>query len=424
MEYSLMCLGMIFLGRFFGLHLLPQILLLLAGMALLPFLIRNAYRNRYFQQKFSDLNVYMEQFLYSFQNTRKVLTTLEDTAELFDEGEMKHTIQAARDHILYTYNEANFQEKGLGILEENYPYPVLRMMHRFALRTEEIGGECKESVDLLLSARRMWADRVFSLQQEKKIKRREVMMSIATSLLLCSMIYYMAGKMDLDVASHPVAQVMTIVVLVLDLLIYYRADKKLTAGYFAAKEKDDAMYVKQYKRIQSYGNGPLARLGKRAAIRSVTRELKAKFPEWLMQLSLLMQSENVQVAIFKSYDSAPAILKPALSQLIGRLTINPNDRKAYMEFLSDFTMPEVKSTMKMLLAIAEGSGGDERSQIADIIRRNQKMQDEAARQKDKDSLAGMYALFLAPQLTGGLKLVVDMILLFVVYLGHMGTSLG
>ena len=238
------------------------------------------------------------------------------------------------------------------------------------------------------------------------------------------MIYYMAGKMDLDVASHPVAQVMTIVVLVLDLLIYYRADKKLTAGYFAAKEKDDAMYVKQYKRIQSYGNGPLARLGKRAAIRSVTRELKAKFPEWLMQLSLLMQSENVQVAIFKSYDSAPAILKPALSQLIGRLTINPNDRKAYMEFLSDFTMPEVKSTMKMLLAIAEGSGGDERSQIADIIRRNQKMQDEAARQKDKDSLAGMYALFLAPQLTGGLKLVVDMILLFVVYLGHMGTSLG
>ncbi|MBQ5484565.1 MAG: hypothetical protein IIT72_03675, partial [Lachnospiraceae bacterium] len=292
------------------------------------------------------------------------------------------------------------------------------------LRTEEIGGECKESVDLLLSARRMWADRVFSLQQEKKIKRREVMMSIATSLLLCSMIYYMAGKMDLDVASHPVAQVMTIVVLVLDLLIYYRADKKLTAGYFAAKEKDDAMYVKQYKRIQSYGNGPLARLGKRAAIRSVTRELKAKFPEWLMQLSLLMQSENVQVAIFKSYDSAPAILKPALSQLIGRLTINPNDRKAYMEFLSDFTMPEVKSTMKMLLAIAEGSGGDERSQIADIIRRNQKMQDEAARQKDKDSLAGMYALFLAPQLTGGLKLVVDMILLFVVYLGHMGTSLG
>jgi hypothetical protein len=93
-----------------------------------------------------------------------------------------------------------------------------------------------------------------------------------------------------------------------------------------------------------------------------------------------------------------------------------------MDFLSDFTLPEVKSTMKMLLAIAEGNGGDERSQIADIIRRNQKMQDEANRQKDKDSLAGMYALFLAPQLTGGLKLVVDMILLFIVYLGQMGTG--
>ncbi len=423
-EYSLMCLGMILLGRFFGLHVIPQVILLASGMTLLPFLVRNAYRNRYYQQKFSDLNVYMEQFLYSFQNTRKVLTTLEDTAELFDEGEMKKTIAEARDHILYTYNETDFQEKGLAIIEKNYPYPILPMMHRFALRTEEIGGECRESVDLLLSARRMWADRVFALQQEKKIKRREVMLSILTSLLLCSMIYYMAGKMDLDVAGHPVAQVMTIVVLVLDLLIYYWADKKLTAGYFAEKEKKEEMYIKQYQRIRNYGRGPLDQLGKRAAIRSVTKELKAKFPEWLMQLSLLMQSENVQVAIFKSYDSAPGILKPALEELIGRLTINPNDRMAYMEFLGDFTLPEVKSTMKMLLAIAEGNGGDERSQIADIIRRNQKMQDEAARQKDKDSLAGMYALFLAPQLTGGLKLVVDMILLFIVYLGHMGTGIG
>ena len=98
-----MCLGMILLGRFFGLHVIPQVILLASGMVLLPFLVRNAYRNRYYQQKFSDLNVYMEQFLYSFQNTRKVLTTLEDTAELFDEGEMKETIAEARDHILYTY---------------------------------------------------------------------------------------------------------------------------------------------------------------------------------------------------------------------------------------------------------------------------------------------------------------------------------
>lgn len=421
-QYALMCLGMFFLGRFFGLLLIPQLILFGAGMALLPFLVRNAYRNRYYQQKFSDLNVYMEQFLYSFLKTRKVLTTLEDTAELFEAGEMKETIEEARDHILYTYHETDFQEKGLSIIEKKYPYPVLSMMHRFALRTEEIGGECKESVELLLSARRMWADRIFTLQQEKKVKRREVVMSIVTSLLLCSVIYYMAGKMHLDVATHPLAQTMTIVVLILDLLIYYRADKKLTAGYLATKEKEEQTFVKQYRRIKQYGNGPLDRIGKQVAIRSVTRELKAKFPEWLMQLSLFMQSENVAVAIFKSYETAPEILKEPLSELIGRIKMNPGDRRAYMDFLSDFTLPEVKSTMKMLLAIAEGNGGDERSQIADIIRRNQKMQDEANRQKDKDSLAGMYALFLAPQLTGGLKLVVDMILLFIVYLGQMGTG--
>ena len=47
------------------------------------------------------------------------------------------------------------------------------------------------------------------------------------------------------------------------------------------------------------------------------------------------------------------------------------------------------------------------------------MSDKAKRQQNSDSLAGMYALFLAPQVTGGLKLICDMVLLFAVYMGNM-----
>lgn len=422
-SYTLVIAGMFLLGRFFGLKLVPQIILFMAGMIIFPLLIRNTYRNKYYQSKFSDLNIYMEQFLYSFMKSRKVLTTLEDTYDLFEEGDMKKTIGASIDHIKNTYNESDFEEKALKIIEKHYPYDGLTVMHRFALRTEALGGEYGESIELLLESRRMWADRVYSLQQEKKIKRREIILSIITSLLLCSMIYYMAGQMNLDVSANPFAQGVTLVVLILDLIIYYKADSKLTAGYLADDSNREKEYLRQYDRYRKYKNGLFATLGKRTAQKSLTEYIKSCFPEWLMQMALLMQAENVQVAIFHSYDDAPAILKPELKKLIGRLKMNPNDKKAYTDLLSDFTLPEVRSTMKMLYSISEGKGGEARSQIADIIRRNQEMSDKAKRQQNSDSLAGMYALFLAPQLTGGLKLVCDMILLFAVYMGSMANGI-
>ena len=65
-----------------------------------------------------------------------------------------------------------------------------------------------------------------------------------------------------------------------------------------------------------------------------------------------------------------------------------------------------------------GTGGNASFQIADIIRRNQLMMDKAQKMKNEDSLAGMYALFLAPQLTGGGKIIVDMLVLMVLSLGQ------
>ena len=62
-RYALVIAGMFILGRFFGLHVIPQIVMFIAGMIVLPLLIRNTYRNRYYQQKFSE-----RKFMYLIQN--------------------------------------------------------------------------------------------------------------------------------------------------------------------------------------------------------------------------------------------------------------------------------------------------------------------------------------------------------------------
>jgi hypothetical protein len=338
--------------------------------------------------------------------------------QLFERGHMKNTLTAAIGHILNTYNETDITAHALEMIEKEYPYDCVISMHRFTLENERVGGECGESIQLLLDHRRMWAERLYTMQQRKHRQRREIVLSILTSLLLCGAIYLMAGRVHLDVAHHPLAQWMTAIVMLLDLWIYYRADEKLTGGYEELEPKREKELLATYKRLQSYDGWTLNdRIGRRIAIRKLTPEMDKAFTRWLMQVSLLMQTENVEVAIFKSYDHAPALLQPALLQLIAGLKKEPGSMAPYQGFLQEFTMPQVRSAMKMLYSISTGSGGDARTQIANIIQQNEKLRNEQETMKSKDALAGMYALFLAPQFTGGMKLVVDMVLLLVLYLG-------
>ncbi|MBQ1548684.1 MAG: hypothetical protein IIZ61_09870 [Lachnospiraceae bacterium] len=408
------------LGSFFSLNIICKTVLCIVLALFLPFFIRNTLKNRYQQQRFSDLNIYMEQFLYSFQKTGKVLTSLQEVKALFSEGDMYKVICRAEDHILHTFDEENVEKGALKLIENEYKYEGLHTIHHFALQVEKNGGEYHRAISLLLEARRMWADRIYMLLKEKKKQRTDIIMSIVMSLLLCSVIYFMSRRVNIDVASHPVAQIGTLIVLIVDIFIFYRADKRFTADFMGKNTENEKELLESYETIRSGGgNGIFDRLGRKVAIKNVGRAIEIAFPEWLMQVSLLLQSENVQVSIFKSYDEAPAILKPALKDFIEELKKDPTAMGPYRNFLSEIRLPEVESAMKMLYSLSEGTGGEASSQIEDIIRRNQILMDRSEKMKNEDSLAGMYALFLAPQITGGFKLVVDLLLLMVVYMGNM-----
>ena len=54
--------------------------------------------------------------------------------------------------------------------------------------------------------------------------------------------------------------------------------------------------------------------------KNLIADVKSAFPKWLMDLALLIQSENVQVAIQKSREHIPVILKEEVNTLVERLT--------------------------------------------------------------------------------------------------------
>lgn len=418
--YLLMVAITILVGLFFQLNTGFIIALCISVILMLPLYIRNYNYNRYEQQRFSDVNVYMEQFMYSFMKTGKVLSTLNDVRELFSSGKMRDVIDKAVSHIKETYAENDVEAKALKLIEKEYQFEGLKTMHGFALSVESNGGAYTACMQLILEARRMWADRVYEQMKVRKHQRVLVLMSIITSLLLCSALYYMSDKMDISVGAESLSQIITFVVLFLDMWIYYLADRKLSVDFLVEDNKDERIMVSKYKRFIRYKEKPSSHyISLKITRRQLTRAFEKEFPRWLLQVSLLLQSENVQVAIFKSLKDAPLLMKEELGKLILDLKSNPTSMKPYNDFLSDFNMPEVRSAMKMLFSLSEGTGANASDQIEDIIRRNQVMMNKAEKLRMEDTSSGMYALFLAPQLTGGCKLIVDMVLLLVCYMGKV-----
>lgn len=409
--YGMVVAFAIVCGKFFRLDHMYLFLLCLWCACLFPFFLRNLYRNRYGQRQFVEINSYMEQFLYSFQKSGKILVTLKDVEKLFAHGMMHTRIQEAIAYIEDTYDEDYVEKRALAMIEREYPIHHVAMIHRFALQVEEKGGEYGEAIRLMLDARRMWADRSYELLKEKKRKRTQILISVLVSLLLCSVFVYVAERVSLSITGFAVVKVVTLLTLLLDLWIFYVADRKLSMESMD-ETYDEKELLRQYEKVKRSEEKKHAELGTRIAKKNVSRALQKMFPQWLLEVSLLLQSENVQVAIMESYDEAPVLMKPALRELIQKLQLRPTDMEPYLEFLQEYALPEVQSSMKMLYALSEGTGGNANNQISDIIRRNQLLLDQAQKMKNEDALGGLYALFLAPQLTGGAKMLVDMGMLF------------
>ena len=150
------------------------------------------------------------------------------------------------------------------------------------------------------------------------------------------------------------------------------------------------------------------RIGHSLATKNLIKSVKSDFPRWLMDLALLLQSENVQVAIMKSRNHVPGILKMDVEKLVSQLEMDPESADPFHRFLKHLHLPEIHAAMGMLFAISIGNNARADKQINELISRNLEMMDVADTQRLHDMNSGLYLLFLAPVLTASIKLLTDM----------------
>ncbi|MGN0672487.1 MAG: hypothetical protein ACI4KE_07625 [Anaerovoracaceae bacterium] len=453
--------GILVLAYFYQLKLIPILVIIAVAAVLLPGFFLAIYKAMYEEKKFDDLTNYMEQMLYSFKRRNKILSSLEDTLSLFPDGEMHDDIVSAIDFIKEADTEGNIFREALAFIEKDYGCKRLKTLHDFLINIESSGGEYELSADILLNDRKLWIDRIYAYKQDLKNVRVKVAIGIILSFLVGLTAVWVVPE-DLEVVSQALSQIVTTFVFICNMIIFYLANRAMSRSVIkdedamksdVMKKKYDLVFHKDLSGkkktflIAGLCMVPVAillffKLGigaglitivigyiiatqpqrqYRTAFKQIRNEVEKAFPDWLMNMSLLLQSDNVHVALSNSIKDAPPILQEELYRLEEGIASYPNAVEPYIDFFARLDIPDVKSAMKMLYSMAEFGAKDINAQIATLVERNSTMTDRAERLRAEDKLAGLGFLVLAPMVTGVLKLVTDMALIIFTMLSIVNT---
>lgn len=468
-------MGISTIGIIFKLQPLFFTISILAVIFIIPFVVRYMYKQMYEQKRFSDIVTYMEQMLYSFQKNEKIVLALKETSELFEPGMMKAHIEQAIAYIEEgkSESEQGILREALSIIEESYDCTKLKIVHELLANSEEYGGDCENTILIVLKDLEIWKRRSYKLQANKKQSNIDNIISIIVATILCAVALYVLNGMsamfptaatNVDIFKVEIIQVSSAIFILLMLLTFIKSSRSLTTNWLKSEDThDDAYLMDSYDTVINYNDaaerkksilyaipfcaaavvlfifqmnvlGVISILlavfmllqhktGYNLAKKDVNEAMYLAMPQWFMQIALLLQHNNVQVSLAKSISDAPAVLQKELEELMIRLAENPDKLSSYTDFCKNFDVPEAQSCMKMLHAISESGTGNTNRQIENLIERVNEMQEMADSIHDKNMQFKMKMIFSYPVMGATVKLLIDltfgMIFMFQM-IGNMG----
>lgn len=250
------CCVVLALGTLFSLEFWYTLCVIAFFLALLPGIVLDAYRNMYEHKRFLDMADYMEQILYSFKSTGKMLTALQDTASLPFRGKMKETVLKAAEYIeARVTKNGNIYQEAFSIIENEYPERRIAAIHKYLLAAEKNGGENNDAVELLLKDKSIWAENVLVLQEERKRKRNLVFTALMLTVAFAAVFQgiYKVMPAEYGIADSIVMQTAAVIFLMLDILIFRKANKEIAKSWADTKKpEDEERIIRYYKDVMQY----------------------------------------------------------------------------------------------------------------------------------------------------------------------------
>lgn len=446
----------------YALHLLLKLnwiitAILFVYLMLITRLHRKLYDRQMIQVKrYEEVSVYLDILMYAFAKEGKVIRAFEDVVNTLEEGRLRAVVKEALEHMQMGFDDPHFLHNSMKYIEKEYACERIKTIHAFMVHVENYGGSIQMPIEILMDDKARWIQRIDKAIAERKKLFTQILLSVAVSLGICGIILYLP-VMNVDISQNILVQIMGCMVVFIDDFIIIKGQKYLTEDWLRLDEMgEDAFYEKKMTEYETYDSLKQRRLsmiiasapavlaagsillghewlfiifilmavvfvnqhkiGHALLKKRLIKNLRSAFPRWLLDIALLLQSENVHMAIEKSLETAPAILNSNLKQLLAGIQMQPEAAKPYHVFLKEFNMPDIHSAVGALYSMSVGNWTNADSQIKELISRNLKLMDlaDSARLSDKNS--GMYLLFLAPVLSASFKLLIDMAVFLLMFL--------
>lgn len=427
---------------FLGLNI---IITILTGISFLLFLFlsnRQSREQKKQQTRFEEVCIYLNSLLAAFSREAKLIRALEAAMSSMPEGNLKEILGQTVEWIYFGAQD----EQAIAVLEKEYDCRRMANIHRFMTQVEHYGGKTGDMIPMLMEDKNRWELRIRQQMKEDNQLYREIILSVIASLFICGAILHMPG-VGISIQNNPVSQGASLITILLDEIILYRAKAFLIRDWLNLEDKTEG----NRKELEAYYNRdeqkerrlslylmllpvpPMLflfwkeklwaagfcfllllifsnqdRLGKKIQERRITEEIQRAFPNWLLDLILLLQSENVRMAMERSVERAPEILKEEILELCRKIDDNPDSGQVYQSFLHDFHLPQVHALMSVLYSLASGNSVSSETQLIDLMKIAHEMQDLSSGHRLKEKSSSLYLLFLAPVLTASFKMLVDM----------------
>lgn len=439
--------------------------LILFGICILPIIIlaQIQFMNNSF--KFEQINTYLQEMIISFKTHPKILYSLYEVKEMFQTGISKE-ISDAIEYIQnsdITDSGSTTYEHGLRVIEEKYRCSRIKSLHNLMLTCEKENSiNYDGAINDLYDDIQAWKSRVYEYQISLNNMRTQFNIVLLLTIGVSSVMINILPDNLTGFVSNGVYQISTCIMLCIFLAMFCFVQTKLT-GQWLVNDIDgndynilkDVYYVETYDeakaRKKSFQNAAVASaiplfgyfifhnnmmtfLGILAVIFFLTREqlkykstkakvekeIRKQFPSWLRDISLNVYNLVVTRAIRQSVDTCPLVLKYYLEKLIEEIEGDPVTIRPYNNFLKDYYITNITSSMKSLYVIKTQNSNEGARLISDLIQRNQEMMANAEKIRNENQLAAFNMLGTVPMVVGALKMMVDMGLMMLNFMSTIG----
>lgn len=456
---------------------IPYVIFLIIEIVVcIPMFVNDKYKRQYYADEFENATKYVESMLYAFNKTGKIKDSLAETLKVFPKGNMHECIERALQSInngeFYDISRKNLYVTALEYIEEAYPSKRIVNAHRLMTTTEMDGGEYHAIVKVLMNDRRAWEENTKKMMNQKSVKFNELVISAVTSGAIAALttLVYKTLPDELNITTAYITQFASFFMLFALIVIVKIGSSKWTTDWVKIDALEvDENALEDYEYVLNFDDASerkksiilsipffliaavlfmrtnigiadlvglmgvrmklvvpilfaavgvlclfLPRLIYRAYYKSVVKNIKLSFPTWLLQLSNLLQENNVVNALQKSKETAPSLLIPEIDDLLTRISERPGDVETYTDFFGYFKINEIRSTMQALYTIAESGNDDIEEQMQTLIDTNYYLQQQAEEITAENVILAMKNMFQIPMVIVSMKLIADLLAFVIV----------